>query len=247
MGKSIDAIDARTGAWSSLGSLQLPALILSMSLQPAIPWRVALQQSPTPLHRLSTMLKEKLRLEKTITLNGNCVFGKLSHSRGSPHRDRGCLIRTLRHQDRSLLNRTLRQRDRPSPNSRIASTRPIFAHLHFGASGSMFAQFRIEQSGPKMPQNAHRSNGNDDCSTARWARRTDLCPSRIRSGAQSSYKLQRRRGDFNPAPHLTSSIDHLIRSPSYGAKAKKGIVSHAESTGPWKPPCEARKGFVRAW
>src|ERR1035438_7308865 len=55
-----------------------------MSLQPAIPWRVALQQSPTPLHRLSTILKEKQRLEQTITLNGNCVFGKLSHSRGSP-------------------------------------------------------------------------------------------------------------------------------------------------------------------
>jgi hypothetical protein len=31
------------------------------------------------------MLKENLRLEKTITLNGNCVFNKLSHSRGSPH------------------------------------------------------------------------------------------------------------------------------------------------------------------
>ena len=28
-----------------------PRPILSMSLQPAIPWRVALQQSPTPLHR----------------------------------------------------------------------------------------------------------------------------------------------------------------------------------------------------
>jgi hypothetical protein len=30
------------------------------------------------------MLKEKLRLEKTITLNGYCVFDRLSHSRGSP-------------------------------------------------------------------------------------------------------------------------------------------------------------------
>ena len=63
-----------------------PRPILSMSLQPIIPWRVALQQSPTPLHRLSTMLKEKQRLEKTITLNGNCVIRRLSHSRGSPHR-----------------------------------------------------------------------------------------------------------------------------------------------------------------
>src|ERR1700691_4503687 len=55
-----------------------------MSLQPAIPWRVALQQSPTPLHRLSTTLKGQLRLEKTITLNSNCVFERMSHSRGSP-------------------------------------------------------------------------------------------------------------------------------------------------------------------
>jgi hypothetical protein len=30
------------------------------------------------------MLKEKQRLEKTITLNGNCVIRRLSHSRGSP-------------------------------------------------------------------------------------------------------------------------------------------------------------------
>ena len=31
------------------------------------------------------LLKENLRHEKTITLNGNCVFNRLSHSRGSPH------------------------------------------------------------------------------------------------------------------------------------------------------------------
>ena len=30
------------------------------------------------------MLKEKQHLEKTITLNGNCVLRRLSHSRGSP-------------------------------------------------------------------------------------------------------------------------------------------------------------------
>ena len=55
-----------------------------MSLQPAIPWRVALQQSPPPLHRLPTSLKENPRLEQTITLNGNCVLNSLYHSRGSP-------------------------------------------------------------------------------------------------------------------------------------------------------------------
>src|SRR6202044_300573 len=86
MGKSIDGIGRRREP--------PPLLILSMSLQPAIPWRVALQQSPTPLHRLSTMLKEKQRLEKTITLNGNCVFRRLSQSRGSPHDFPGLKVET---------------------------------------------------------------------------------------------------------------------------------------------------------
>jgi hypothetical protein len=89
MGKSIDGIRNQD---RSVGSriASTPRPILSMSLQPAIPWRVALQQSPTPLHRLSTMLKGKQRLEKTITLNGNCVFRRLSHSRGSPHGSQLC-------------------------------------------------------------------------------------------------------------------------------------------------------------
>ena len=83
MGKSIDGMAKRVRSMGSQIALA-PRPIPSMSLQPAIPWRVALQQSPTPLHRLSTMLKEKQHLEKTITLNGNCVLRRLSHSRGSP-------------------------------------------------------------------------------------------------------------------------------------------------------------------
>src|SRR5258708_2443380 len=82
MGKSIDGIkDLARNMGSRIASAPRP--IPSMSLQPAIPWRVALQQSPTPLHRLTTILKEKQHLEQTITLNGNCVFRRLSHSRGS--------------------------------------------------------------------------------------------------------------------------------------------------------------------
>src|ERR1019366_5080089 len=82
MGKSIHPMCAeKPGAVLVLHSRRSS---VRMSLQPAIPWRVALQQSPTPLHRLSIILKEKQSLEKTITLNGNCVFGKLSHSKGSP-------------------------------------------------------------------------------------------------------------------------------------------------------------------
>src|ERR1039458_5175274 len=83
MGKSIHPMCAeKPGAVLVLHSRRSS---VRMSLQPAIPWRVALQQSPTPLHRLSIILKEKQSLEKTITLNGNCVFGKLSHSKGSSH------------------------------------------------------------------------------------------------------------------------------------------------------------------
>lgn len=39
--------------------LPTPAIV-SMSLRPAIPWRVALQQSPPPLRRLLSMLQEVL-------------------------------------------------------------------------------------------------------------------------------------------------------------------------------------------
>jgi hypothetical protein len=34
-----------------------PGLIVLMSLRPVIPWRVALQQSPPPLHRLAFILE----------------------------------------------------------------------------------------------------------------------------------------------------------------------------------------------
>src|ERR1019366_5926484 len=92
MGKSIHPMCAeKPGAVLVLHSRRSS---VRMSLQPAIPWRVALQQSPTPLHRLSIILKEKQSLEKTITLNGNCVFGKLSHSKGSSQGAPGLKIET---------------------------------------------------------------------------------------------------------------------------------------------------------
>src|ERR1700687_6458067 len=61
-----------------------PRPIVSMSLRPAIPRRVALQQSPPPLHRLLTMLRETGKLDKENSANGNCVFSSVSHPRGSP-------------------------------------------------------------------------------------------------------------------------------------------------------------------
>src|ERR1700692_1341641 len=56
-----------------------------MSLQLAIPRRVALQQSSPPLHQPSAILKEKRKFEKEKPLNCMCANSKLSQQRGSPH------------------------------------------------------------------------------------------------------------------------------------------------------------------
>src|ERR1700733_1365044 len=87
MGKSIDGIGRRREP--------PPLLILSMSLQPVIPWRVALQQSPTPLHRpRPASLKTRLSASQK-TSNGKGAQLKLSQLRGSPH-DLVRLLRFLR-------------------------------------------------------------------------------------------------------------------------------------------------------
>lgn len=54
MGRSIDPMEVQN---RDQRSPAIPAIV-SMSLRPAIPWRVALQQSPPPLGRLSSMLKQ---------------------------------------------------------------------------------------------------------------------------------------------------------------------------------------------
>src|SRR5580692_11274232 len=56
-----------------------------MSLQLAIPRRVALQQSSPPLHQPSVILKETRKFEKGKSLNCMCANSKLSQQRGSPH------------------------------------------------------------------------------------------------------------------------------------------------------------------
>ncbi len=68
------------------------------------------------------MLKEKLHLEKTITLNGNCVFGKMSHSRGSPQFHPGLRIEvwdTHFPQNDYNITRAQYQAGRISANARI--------------------------------------------------------------------------------------------------------------------------------
>src|SRR3954451_21945452 len=55
MGKSINPMCCSFRTQGEAISGSAPGLIVLMSLQPAIPWRVALQQSSPPLYRLDSM------------------------------------------------------------------------------------------------------------------------------------------------------------------------------------------------
>src|SRR5216683_3919624 len=82
MGRSISPMREETVTGSDPRAA--PRLIVPMSLQLVIPWRVALQQSSPPLHQLSAILKEKRKFEKEKPLNCMCANSKLSQQRGSP-------------------------------------------------------------------------------------------------------------------------------------------------------------------
>src|SRR3982074_674275 len=83
MGRSISPMSAVETAGSDARAA--PRLIVPMSLQLAIPRRVALQQSSLPLHQPSVILKEKKKIENAKSLNCTCANSKLSQQRGSPH------------------------------------------------------------------------------------------------------------------------------------------------------------------
>jgi hypothetical protein len=55
-----------------------------MSLRLAIPWRVALQQSPPPLRQPMVILRKRNLFEKRKSFNGRCSYGRLSQQRGPP-------------------------------------------------------------------------------------------------------------------------------------------------------------------
>src|SRR5215471_4346650 len=55
MGKSINPMWGSFQARDEAAFGSAPGLIVLMSLQPAIPWRVALQQSSPPLHRMTSI------------------------------------------------------------------------------------------------------------------------------------------------------------------------------------------------
>ena len=85
MGKSIDPIrlvpemrDAEL-----LNSTLRP--IVSMSFQLAIPWRVALPQSPPPLHQPGAIMHERTAAGHQKPANGQLCLNYLSHPRGHAH------------------------------------------------------------------------------------------------------------------------------------------------------------------
>ena len=82
MGRSIDPIGRGARRDAAVGPH--PALIVSMSLRPGIPWRVALQQSPLPLPRLELSCDDTLAdaspLQQTATCPFFCGLTKRPHS-----------------------------------------------------------------------------------------------------------------------------------------------------------------------
>ena len=59
-----------------------PRPIVSMSFQLAIPWRVALPQSPPPLHQPGAIMKQRAAAGQQKPANGQLCLNYLSHPRG---------------------------------------------------------------------------------------------------------------------------------------------------------------------
>src|SRR5713101_1099300 len=103
-----------------------------MSLQLAIPRRVALQQSSLPLHQPSVILKEKKKIENVKSLNCKCANSKLSQQRGSSHnsaRSGGCN------------RRCAKQANDPTLSSSFVNCEGLSVCIQCDSAGSMTKQF----------------------------------------------------------------------------------------------------------
>ena len=74
-----ESIDPMKGFGNGAAFPTLRSLIVSTSSQPAIPRRVALQQSPPPLHRPPTSMREEDLTCKRLPANGNLSLISVSH------------------------------------------------------------------------------------------------------------------------------------------------------------------------
>ena len=87
MGKSIDPIGPAVGMRDAKRRGSASRLIVSMSFQLAIPWRVALPQSPPPLHQPGAIMHERTAAGHQKPANGQLCLNYLSHPRGQAHFD----------------------------------------------------------------------------------------------------------------------------------------------------------------
>ena len=82
MGKSFDPIGLAGGMRDAELLNSTPRPIVSMSFQLAIPWRVALPQSPPPLHQPGTIMQQRAAAGHQKPANGQQCLNYLSHPRG---------------------------------------------------------------------------------------------------------------------------------------------------------------------
>ena len=82
MGKSFDPIGPAEQMRDAELCNSTPRPIVSMSFQLAIPWRVALPQSPPPLHQPGAIMQQRAAAGNQKPANGQLCLNYLSHPRG---------------------------------------------------------------------------------------------------------------------------------------------------------------------
>ena len=82
MGKSFDPIGLVEQMRDAKRCSSTPRPIVSMSFQLAIPWRVALPQSPPLLHQPGASMNERAAAGQQKPANGQLCLNYLSHPRG---------------------------------------------------------------------------------------------------------------------------------------------------------------------
>ena len=85
MGKSFDPIGLAEQMRDAKRCSSTPRPIVSMSFQLAIPWRVALPQSPPLLHQPGASMHERAAAGQQKPANGQLCLNYLSHPRGHVH------------------------------------------------------------------------------------------------------------------------------------------------------------------
>ena len=90
MGKSFDPIGLVEQMRDAKRCSSTPRPIVSMSFQLAIPWRVALPQSPPLLHQPGASMNERAAAGQQKPANGQLCLNYLSHPRGQVHSPPRC-------------------------------------------------------------------------------------------------------------------------------------------------------------